>query len=102
MAAAGVQKMEVGFDQETRRLVKSLTSAIERANTQRQTVKLDIPSSDPLPGSPKMLVESLCVAQSAIGTLPDDYNAGGTKKLHIDRLQSLIDHLTPEGESSPT
>lgn len=38
--------------------------------------------------SPKMLRETLCVAQARIGNSPHDE---GRKREHIDRLQRLID-----------
>lgn len=41
-----------------------------------------------VPDSPKMLRETLCVAQARIGNSPLD---DGRKREHIDRLQRLID-----------
>jgi hypothetical protein len=41
-----------------------------------------------VPDGPKMLKETLCVAQSRIGNSPLDE---GRKREHIDRLQRLID-----------
>ena len=41
-----------------------------------------------VPDSPKMLKETLCVAQSRIGN--SDYD-DGRKQEHIERLQRLID-----------
>jgi hypothetical protein len=41
-----------------------------------------------VPDSPKLLRETLCVAQSRIGNSPLDE---GRKHEHIDRLQRLID-----------
>lgn len=41
-----------------------------------------------IPDGPKMLRETLCVAQARIGNSPLD---AGRKHEHIDRLQRLID-----------
>lgn len=41
-----------------------------------------------VPDGPKMLRETLCVAQARIGNSPYDE---GRKREHIDRLQRLID-----------
>lgn len=41
-----------------------------------------------VPDTPKMLRETLCVAQARVGNSPYDE---GRKREHIDRLQRLID-----------
>lgn len=46
------------------------------------------PTAYIVPDSPKMLRETLCVAQSRIGNSSLDE---GRKRAHIDRLQRLID-----------
>lgn len=54
-----------------------------------------------VPDGPKMLRETLCVAQARISNYPDDQ---GRKREHLDRLQRLInacdDHrpLGPDGK----
>lgn len=41
--------------------------------------------------TPKMIIETLCVAQTAIGQLPPDYQSGRDRAGHIAQLQRLID-----------
>lgn len=56
-----------------------------------------------IPDGPKMLRETLCVAQARIGNSPDMFDPGRMRE-HIDRLQRLIDEcdrhrpLGPDGK----
>ena len=49
--------------------------------------------------TPKMIRETLCVAQTAVGLLPDDYQAGRTRDEHIAQLQRLHDATVDVPES---
>ena len=50
--------------------------------------------------TPKMIRETLCVAQTAVGLLPDDYQAGRTRDEHIAQLQRLHDAIVDVPEST--
>lgn len=51
-----------------------------------------------VPDGPKMLRETLCVAQHRIGSSPYDE---GRKREHIDRLQRLIDECERHRPTGP-
>ena len=51
-----------------------------------------------VPDSPKMLKETLCVAQSAIGNSP---HPDSRRQEHMDRLQRLIDECTRKRPVGP-
>lgn len=50
--------------------------------------------------TPKMIRETLCVAQTAVGLLPDDYQAGRTRDEHVAQLQRLHDAIVDVPEST--
>lgn len=57
-----------------------------------------------VPITPKMLLETLCVAQSALTELEKarpGFNAGGTVDTHRGRLQQLIDECERKRPTGP-